>query len=154
MQDRVEEISIFLIAGFSVNSRNNAGVPMLNIAARNGNRGVIHCLIEARADVNLTAEDRGTTALIDSVMAQHRDITDDLIKAGTNLNVRDKNGQTALTVAAGASKEKFVELLIGAGADPDIPDNLGVSARKYASLFKNEAILALFNTAAPPKSAP
>jgi len=154
-ENRVREISLFLAAGFSANSRNNTGIPLLNIAARTrtGNPEVIRYLISAGADVNLLAEDRGTTALIDSVMAQNQDIMDDLIKAGTDLNIKDKNGQTALIVAAGASREKMVEILLKAGADPDIPDSLGVSARKYASLFQNEAILALFNTIAPPKQA-
>jgi hypothetical protein len=149
----VKEISFFLDAGFSVNSRNNAGVPMLNIAARNGKPDVIHYLITAGADVNLTAEDRGTTALIDSVMAQQEDIADDLVKAGTDLDVKDKNGQTALIVAAGGSMEKIVEILLKAGAGADIPDSLGVSARKYASMFNNKAIMAHFNTFAPLKSA-
>jgi ankyrin repeat protein len=153
VEDRIKEISFFISAGFSVNSRNNTGVPMLNIAARNGKRDVVNYLITEGADVNLTAEDRGTTALIDSVMAQYNDIADDLIKAGTDLNVKDKNGQTALVVAAGASREKMVEILLKAGAGADIPDSLGVSARKYASLFKNETILALFDTFAPVKSA-
>jgi len=152
-ENRVKEVSLFLAAGFSVNSRNNVGVPMLNIAARNGSRDVIGYLITEGADVNLLAEDRGTTALIDGVMAQYYDIVDDLINAGTDLNVKDKNGQTALVVAAGASREKMVEILFKAGADPDIPDSLGASARKYASLFRNEAILALFNTTTPVKSA-
>jgi len=151
IENRIKEISFFLAAGFSINSRNRTGVPILNIAARNGNGEVIRCLLAAGADVNLTAEDRGTTALIDSVMAQYEDIVDDLIKAGTNLDVKDKNGQTALTVAAGAGQEKMVELLVKAGANPDIPDSLGVSARKYASLFNNKAILTLFDTYAPVK---
>jgi hypothetical protein len=153
-ENRVREISLFLDAGFSANSRNNAGIPLLNIAARTrtGNPEVIRFLIAAGADVNLLAEDRGTTALIDSVMAQNLDIMDDLIKAGTDLNVKDKNGQTALIVAAGASREKMVEILLKAGSDPDIPDSLGVSARKYANLFKNEVILSLFNTIAPAKA--
>ncbi|MDR1837893.1 MAG: ankyrin repeat domain-containing protein [Treponema sp.] len=153
IEGRVKEISFFLAAGFSVNSRNNTGVPMLNIAARNGSREVIGYLITAGADVNLLAEDRGATALIDSVMAHNNDIADDLIKAGTDLDVKDKNGQTALIIAAGASMEKMVELLLKAGADPDIPDSLGASARKYASLFRNETILTLFNTIAPVKCA-
>jgi ankyrin repeat protein len=85
-------------------------------------------------------------------MAQNLDIMDDLIKAGTDLNVKDKNGQTALIVAAGASREKMVEVLLKAGSDPDIPDSLGVSARKYANLFRNEVILSLFDTIAPVKS--
>ena len=154
IDNRIKEISLFLDAGFSVNSRNSAGIPLLNIAARTrtGNPEAIRYLIDAGADVNLTAEDRGTTALIDSVMAQNLEIMDDLIKAGTDLNVKDKNGQTALIVAAGASREKMVEVLLKAGSDPDIPDFLGVSARKYANLFKNEVILNLFNTIAPAKS--
>jgi hypothetical protein len=151
VDNRVKEISLFLEAGFSVNSRNSTGIPLLNIAARTrtGNPDVIRFLIASGADVNLLAEDRGTTALIDSVMAQNLDIMDDLIKAGTDLNVKDKNGQTALIVAAGASREKMVEVLLKAGSDADIPDSLGVSARKYASLFNNEAILALFKTYSP-----
>jgi len=154
IDNRVKEISLFLDAGFSVNSRNNAGIPLLNIAARTrtGNPDVIRYLIAAGADVNLLAEDRGTTALIDSVMAQNIDIMDDLIKAGTDLNVKDKNGQTALIVAAGASREKMVEVLLKAGSDPDIPDSLGVSARKYANLFRNEVILSLLETIAPVKN--
>ena len=151
VEDRAREISFFLAAGFSVNSRNKAGVPLLNIAARNGKRELIGYLVTAGADVNLQAEDRGTTALMDSVIAGHRDIADDLIKAGTDPNVKDKNGQTALIVVAGAGDEKMVEILFKAGADPDISDMLGVSARKYATLFKNEAMLALFGTA-PPKA--
>jgi len=149
VENRVGEISLFLAAGFSVNSRNNDGVPMLHIAARHGSHDVIRHLIKENADVNLRAEDRGTTALLDSVMAQHHDIADDLIKAGTDLDVKDKNGQTALIVAAGAGREKMVELLLKAGANPDIQDSLGVSARKYATLFRNEIILALFDTITP-----
>jgi hypothetical protein len=151
-EDRAREISFFLAAGFSANSRNKAGVPLLNIAARNGKRDLVGYLITAGADVNLRAEDRSTTALMDSVLAGHRDIADDLIKAGTDLNMKDKNGQTALVVAAGAGDEKTVEILFKAGADPDISDMLGVSARKYATLFKNEAMLAIFSTPPPPAS--
>ena len=146
-EDRVKETSFFLAAGFSVNSRNKAGVPLLNIAARNGKLEVARYLVTAGADVNLQAEDRGTTALMDSVIAGHRDIADDLVKAGTDPNLKDKNGQTALVVAAGAGDTQTVEILFKAGADPDIADMLGVSARKYATLFKNEAMLTLFGTA-------
>ena len=151
-EDRVKEIAFFLAAGFSVNSRNKTGIPLLNIAARNGKQEAIRCLITAGADVNLLAEDRGTTALIDGVLAGYRDILDDLIKAGTDLNVKDKNGQTALIVSAGASDEKTVAILFKAGADPDITDSLGVSARKYAALFKNKVMLDLFDSAVPAKA--
>jgi ankyrin repeat protein len=53
-------------------------------------------------------------------------------------------------VAVGAGNEKLVEILLKAGADPDISDSLGVSARKYAALFHKEPIVKLFETYAAP----
>jgi hypothetical protein len=42
-------------------------------------------------------------------------------------------------------------MLLKAGADPDDTDALGASARKYAGLFHNDALLALFDTYTPPR---
>ena len=145
----VREVSLFLAAGFSPETRNKAGVPLLNIAARKGNQEILRLLIQAGVQLNIQADDRGTSALIDSVMSKQHGILDDLIKAGTDLNIKSKSGQTALVVAVGAGDEKMVEALLKAGADADIIDNLGVSARKYANLFRNTSITALFDTYAP-----
>ena len=145
------EVSLFLAAGFSPDTRNKAGVPLLNIAARKGNMEVLRYLILAGAQLNLVAGDRGTSALIDSVMSKHPEMASDLVKAGADLNIASKDGQTALTVAVGASDETMVEILLKAGADPDITDSMGQSARKYAALFHKESITKLFNTYAPNK---
>ena len=147
----IQEISLFLAAGFSPDTRNMAGVPLLNIAARKGNRDVFHTLLLDGAQLNLTAEDRGTTALIDSVMCKNNDMVTELIHAGADLNVKSKDGQTALVIAVGAGSTGIVEALLKAGADPDIADSMGVSARKYAALFRQSAITSLFETYAPPK---
>ncbi|MDR0302910.1 MAG: ankyrin repeat domain-containing protein [Treponema sp.] len=145
----VQELTLFLEAGFSPDTRDKAGVPLLNLCARKGNMAIFELLIQSGAQLNLQADDRGTSALIESVMRKQYSMVEDLIKAGADLNIKSKDGQTALVVAAGSSDEKMVELLLKAGADPDIPDSLGVSARKYASLFRNSAILDLFDTLAP-----
>ena len=147
------EVSLFLAAGFSPDTRNKAGIPLLNISARKGNREVLRFLIMAGAQLNLLSNDRGTSALLDGVMANHFDIAEELIKAGADLDVKSKGGQTALIVAVGSANENIVEALLKAGADPDISDSLGVSARKYNALFKKEAIVNLFNTYAPDKEA-
>jgi ankyrin repeat protein len=42
------------------------------------------------------------------------------------------------------SDERFVEMLLKAGADVDEPDALGVSAKQYAVLFNKPKILGLF----------
>ena len=150
-EGRIREITFFLAAGFSPDTRNKSGVPLLNIAARNGNRETLQFLLSMEADVNLQAHDRDTSALIDSVMGRHIDLVKDLVAAGANLNIKSKDGQTALIVAVGAGDEAIIEVLLKAGADPDLSDNLGVSARKYAALFNKASIMVLFDTYAPKK---
>jgi hypothetical protein len=151
-EGHIEEVTLFLAAGFSPDTRNKAGVPLLNVAARKGNPEIVRFLITAGAQINLQADDRGTSALIDGVMSQHAGLVDELVKAGADVNIKSKDGQTALIIAAGASDEKIVEILLKAGADPDVSDSLGASARKYAALFHKESIINLFNTYAPQKN--
>jgi hypothetical protein len=148
-----QELLFFLAAGFSPNTRNKAGVPLLNIAARDGNREIIRLLFSAGAEINIISDDRGTSALIDSVMAKHYELVVDFIKAGADLNIQSKNGQTALVVATGAGNKKAVEALLKAGADPDIADSMGMSARKYAALFHKNTLAPVFDTYAPQEGA-
>ena len=145
----VMEVSLFLAAGFSPDTRDKAGVPLLNIAARNKNLEIFRLLIASGAQLNLQADDRGTSALLDSVMRKNLDMVKELIKAGADPDIKSKDGQTALVVAVGAGDENMVDELLRAGADPDIPDSMGVTARKYAALFHKKAITALFDAHAP-----
>jgi hypothetical protein len=146
------EIALFLAAGFSPDTRDKAGVPLLNIAARNGNREVLKLLIQSGAEVNLTADDRGSSALIDSTIGKYFNIVTDLIESGANVDIQSKDGQTALLIAVGADDEAVVETLLKAGANLDISDSLGLSARKYATLYHKSSILALFETYASQKA--
>jgi hypothetical protein len=149
---RVQEISLFLAAGFCPDTRDKAGVPLLNIAARNGKREVLKLLIKYGAEVNLTADDRGSSALIDSTIGKYFNLVTDLIESGANVDIQSKDGQTALVMAVGADDEAVVEALLKAGANPDISDSLGVSARKYSTLFHKSSMLALFETYASQKA--
>jgi len=141
----LREVLLFLAAGFSPDTRNKEGVPLVNLAAREGNRLLLRFLAQAGARLDSQSGDRGTSALIDSVICARYDLVLDIIKAGADLNVKSKDGQTALVVAAGAGKADIVEALLKAGADPDLPDSMGMSARKYATLFRNEALISIFN---------
>jgi hypothetical protein len=148
----LQEVLFFLAAGFSPNIRSKAGVPLLNIAARSGNREIIRLLFAAGADIDVKADDRGTTGILDSVMGRYYEVVTDFIHAGANVNVQSKDGQTPLIVAVGAGDLKIVEALLHAGADPDISDNMGASARKYVALFHNSSMITLFETCAHKKS--
>jgi hypothetical protein len=149
----LREVLFFLAAGFSANIRNRDGVPLLNIAARNGDRQVVRFLLLAGAELNAQSDDRGTSALVDCAMGKHYDLMMDFIKIGVDLNIISKGGQTAITVAVGTGDLRMVEALLKAGADPDIQDNMGMSARKYAALLHKNTLAPLFDTYAPEKDA-
>ena len=71
-------------------------------------------LIEAGADPNLK-NDRDSTALI--LGADILNVVKEMIKAGADVNWMDKDGNTALTKAAGSGAVNCMETLIEAGAE-------------------------------------
>jgi hypothetical protein len=60
-----------------------------------------------------------------------------LIKAGANLDARDKFGFTALMVAATTGEADAIRLLLQSGAQPDATDNFGNTALFKAREQKN-----------------
>jgi len=129
------ETQAFLRAGFSTETENSDGVSVLSIAVRNGDMEICRLLMSYNASLNIIARDRTTSPLMDAVTANNREIATLLIKAGADLNYRNRNGQSALIVAIGSRMSGIAGLLIENGADLTIKDSLGMSASKYAKLF-------------------
>jgi ankyrin repeat protein len=144
-EDKVDEVSLFIAAGFLPDSKDKKGIPLLCIAARNGHLNTVEFLLRSGAKVDILADDRGSTPLIDTAMGRHKEVIKILIEAGADVNVKNRDGQTALIIVVGAGDVEIVEMLVKAGADPDIEDAFGVSARMYANIFKNEKIKAIFD---------
>lgn len=139
-KNKIEIVNEFLEAGMSVNSRDDMGVPMLNIACRNDNFEFVEMLIDLGAELNAVSDDRGYTAVMDAVWRGNEKITKILIDKGVELNTINKEGQTNLILAVGANRVNICKLLVENGADPDVKDQMGMSAYSYASLFKKDAI--------------
>ncbi len=135
-----EIVSMFLHAGFSVDSTNEKGVPLLNLAIRKGLGETGELLMNAGADIDVPAADNGNTPLIDAVARRDEKTVSILVEKKCRLDVQNKGGQTALILAVGLGDEKIVRILVEAGADKSIPDALGMTATKYAELFKNKGI--------------
>ena len=55
------------------------------------------------------------------------------------------DGQPILVLAVGNGDAKIVEVLLKAGANPDIQDSMGMSARSYANLFKKADLVKILN---------
>lgn len=139
-KDKIEVVNEFLEAGMSINSRDDMGVPMLNIACRNDNFEYVDMFLNLGAELNATSDDRGYTAVMDAVWRGNEKITQMLIDRGADLNTINKEGQTNLILAVGADRLSLVKLLAENGADPDVKDMMGMSAYNYAILFKKEKI--------------
>lgn len=140
-KNKSEIFDLFLEAGIDVNSTDDIGTPMLNIAVRNDNEEFAKRLIELGADINAVSIDRGYTAVMDAVWRGNLELTKLLISKGADLNTINKEGQNNLVLAVGADKDKIVKLLVENGANPDIKDQMGMSAYGYATLFRKEKII-------------
>lgn len=145
-------VDLFIRAGLPADTRDKKGVPILCLAVRAGNRAIVDLLLDSGASVDAQSEDRGNSALMDAAAYGNGAIIEDLLEGGAALDLRSKDGQTALIIAVGKNDVASAALLLGAGAEADLEDKLGFSARKYAKLFHDPAMNALFDRY-PPKSA-
>ncbi len=140
-KNKTEICNLFLEAEIDPNSRDELGTPLLNIAVRNDNEDFVKKLLTAGAEINAVSEDRGYTPLMDAVWRGNYEITKLLIEKGAELNTISKEGQSNLVLAVGADRIKICEILAKNGADPDIKDQMGMSAYGYATLFKKTEIV-------------
>lgn len=131
----------FYEAGMDVNVRDVNGTPLLNVACRENQFNMVTWLLARDADINAVSSDRGYTALMDAVWKGSEELTEFLTENGADVNTVNKEGQTNLVLAVGASRTKICKILVEHGADPDVKDAMGMSAYEYAKLFKKQAIL-------------
>lgn len=142
---REEDLLRFMRLGFDANTRDSRGQPLLVIAIKNRRTPLVELLLEHGADVNLVTQDRLTSPLMEAAVLGEETICDRLIEAGADLNLQAHNGQTALMMAISEGHISVVERLLRQECETDQIDNLGMSARKYADLFKKESILELLD---------
>lgn len=149
LEENTWAAELFLKAGFLPDAMDTNGVPLLNLASRTGNQHMVKILLEGGAQIDQQSKDRGSSALIDACTGKAFGIIKDLIAKGADVNLKSKDGQSALVIAVGLNDEDAVAELLKAGAHPDDPDALGASARTYAKLFNKPRMMALFNAYPP-----
>jgi len=137
-------VELFLDSGYPPDIRDRNGVPLLCQAARSHHLSILKLLLERGADIDIQSEDRGYSALMDAAQCGSEPIVRHLLEAGANPALVSKDGQTALILAVGRADLDIASLLYQFKADPDYVDKLGLSARKYAKLFKHVSISAMF----------
>jgi ankyrin repeat protein len=102
-----------------------------------GDSQAVIALIKRGVDVN-TVDRRGDTLLTQSVRRDLSELFDYLLQRRARLNVRNRNGETALSLAAYLGKLNYVQKLVAAGADVNL---YGWSPLAYAA-FNGHAEIA------------
>jgi len=136
-EGNIPAVANFLRIGFSPDSRDERGVPVLSLAIRNRHRELIDLFLKHQANVNAVSLDRGNSPLMEAAVRGDKESVQQLISADADPDLQSKNGQTALMLAVGEGFTEVARLLLERGAHTSPVDQLGMTAGKYAQLFKH-----------------
>lgn len=136
----------YMDAGFSVNTRNEEGVPILSIAIEHQSVSTVKMLMFLGADVNGIRMDRGNTPIMDAAAVGHLELVNYLLSYSPDLEIVSKNGQTAAMLAVGNGHVEVGLSLLKRGSDPHKKDLLGMSVLSYAKLYKYKKIIDFLET--------
>jgi len=139
-----EIVKLLLEHGADVRTRSKGDFSALLFAAQQGDVNSGRALLEAGADVNEATRKDRVTALMLTAAGGHTEFAGLLLDKGTNPNLVDEGGRTALHFAAlNAKRADLVKAILAHGANPnarttrDSPRNLnaGVSFKGATPLF-------------------
>ena len=126
-------VAILLDRGTDVNASDTWGHTPLMMAAKGGHISTARTLLDQGAYLN-EKDNWGITPLMYAVTNNRTEAARFLLKMGADVNAESKAQQTALiaTVVHGTGKIEILELLVEAGADPNIMGNDGKTALEWA----------------------
>ncbi len=125
--------------------QDNEGETPLHLAAKGRDLALVKMLLKKGASTKII-DDSGNTALLLAAEAGNLEIVSALIEAKSPLNEKEKDdGRTALFLATKNEHKEIVQILLENGANPNILDINGKSAKdERPEYFCDQAILKLF----------
>lgn len=116
--------------------KNSSDIYPLILASQQGRPDVVHFLINQNAELE-AIDQYGNNALWAACYADSSDCIDTLLDAGIDINYQNSaSGATALIFAASSGREKVVEQLLAANADPTLKTHDDFTALDLASTRK------------------
>lgn len=141
-----EAVENFLKVGYSPDTCNALGIPLICLAVRNGHRNITQILLDREVNVNVLSQDRGNSPLMEAAVRGDQHSTRLFLESGADPDLISKSGQTALMMAVGEGHKEIVAILREFNAGTGFVDNLGMTAKKYAEIFQHKEILELLNS--------
>ncbi len=124
-------VGALLIGCGKKNEASKPATPDVDIfkAAVEGKLEMLNQHIASGTDLNqITSDGQKSTPLIVAAAFGQTEAAKALIKAGANLDLQNKDGNTALSTAAFLCHPEIVKALLEAGADKSIKSNAGTTA--------------------------
>ena len=140
---RLAEVEVLVKKGANVNLQDQKKRTPLIFAASNGHTPVVEYLVGTGADVN-AKDSGGQTALLYASKRSFNETAAFLLENGADVNVQSKKARvTALILAAVWDNVELVRMLLEHGADPDLTDSSGRTAKMLAQKKGNTAVVDL-----------
>lgn len=127
----------------------NHEIPNLNLQDTEGNTPLLLAVMNDRPSIRIVKRlielgspinaknNKQRTALMEAIGNPR--IVETLIRAGANINLQDNKGDTALILAAKNNDPYSLELLLQAGADPNIINGENKTILNYIKMQKNDS---------------
>ena len=130
-----EVLQAVISHGVGVNATNKNNETALIIACERGNKDDINVLLNAGADPNIAAADGGTCLHYVDQKFWYTcvEVLQAIISHGVDVNAPNKNNVTALMKAWENGNKEAINVLLNAGADPNITDFRGNTWLHYAA---------------------
>ena len=125
---RLDVVKLLIERNADVDGRTSTDSTPLRAAAHEGHLDVVRCLVERGADVNARNQYKATPIM---AACDHVSIITYLINKGAFLDIRTKDGNTALHYAAQRGYLEVVSQLLSLGV-PQLPNNQGLTPLLYA----------------------
>ena len=130
----IEVLQAIIDHGANVNAKNKKNETALTLACLNKNEDAINVLLNASADPDIADDTYGDTCLYTAVQQECCiEVLQAIIDHGANVNATDKRNGTALMTACQSGEVDKVNVLLNAGADHNIVNNLGETCLHYAA---------------------
>lgn len=141
----VPKLKVLIAKGADVNTRDQKKRTPLIFAATNGHTSTAAFLISQGAEVN-AKDSGGRTALLYASKRSFNETAALLLDQGADVNVQSKKKKiTALMLAAVWDNEELVQMLLKHGADPQLTDIFGRTAKILAEKKGNAAMVELLS---------